>query len=197
MDPRDWERQRLHKCLQGDGVRGRVGMQVPEGQTRMLHHARCHCHQICPNKLWSPTVNSMPALPPLSSPTMGLPVVQSGQGPACEGVQTEPSLAPGREAAAEDRGPQSSAPFPLSPEGNGHDGKGSVCRALATPVRDGGAPGSSTGSSRRAVCAAGLGPPQSGVSPDCGCMLLLALFRFSSSEKKWDLERGREGRKRG
>ena len=117
MDPRDWERQRLHKCLQGDGVRGRVGMQVPEGQTRMLHHARCHCHQICPNKLWSPRVSSSPALPPLSSPTMGLPVVQSGQGPACEGVQTEPSLAPGREAAAEDRGPQSSAPFPSQPLG--------------------------------------------------------------------------------
>ena len=111
MDPRDWERQRLHKCLQGDGVRGRVGMQVPEAQTRMLHRARCHCHQICPNKLWSPRISSRPALPPLSSPTVGLPVVQSGQGPACQGAQTEPSLAPERRLLrTEDYSPQPPSP---------------------------------------------------------------------------------------
>ena len=34
-------------------------------------------------------------------------------------------------------------------------------------------------------------------SPVSACSLLPALFWFSSSEKKWDLEGGREGRKRG
>ena len=34
-----------------------------------------------------------------------------------------------------------------------------------------------------------------GVSPVSFCRLLLVLFWFSSSEKKWDLKREREGRK--
>lgn len=97
-------------------------MQVPEAQTRMLHHVRSHCHQICPNKLWSPRISSRPALPASLLPYDGSASRAVWARPRLWRGPQSPAWPPGgrRLLRTEDHSPQ---PPPPQPRSNGRAAK--------------------------------------------------------------------------
>ena len=157
METWGWKRKGPHKCLWWDGVRGRVGMWVPEGWARILCHTRSHCHQICPNRHPPPWI--------ISAPTLWAPLLSHDGSAGCAVWTRHPAWRdPNRDHQPSPLGGRwwfrtqvhnTKSPLSFSPECNGHGSKRSVCRTLTTLVGGCDVPGSNARSSRegRGECA--------------------------------------------
>lgn len=182
------------RMFQGD-VRAELERRSLKPRPGCFSHARSHCHQICPKSGVSTNKLQACSLQPLSSPMMGLRGVHSGQGPTWEGAPNRAQPCPGREADVEDWGPQ-----PRPPSSSAQNvtermvkgvsaGRWQPCLWLrhSWQQRQQLTEGSvrSWGGTR-----SNGGLP----SQQLASLLLAPSLGFLSSEKKWDLERGREGR---